>query len=138
MSEGTQTTLAHITVNGSEKSNKIVLRPACGNWPKETLEEFISRPPPGSADVIYLGEAVPQQAFGQPKLATGWRWQNRSPGVVSRLRFPRWRWCRHHLKNPGRTGNACVDEYEFDSQLSGVVNMCAERKLPFVAVALNC
>ncbi len=40
MSEGTQTTLARITVNGSEKSNEIFLRAGVWYWPKETLEDF--------------------------------------------------------------------------------------------------
>ncbi len=49
MSEGTQTTLARITVNGSEKSNEIFLRASAWYWPKETLEEFYQQAAASSA-----------------------------------------------------------------------------------------
>ncbi len=48
MSEGTKPLLAHITVNGSEKSNEIFLGPVLWYWPKETLEDFYQQAPPAA------------------------------------------------------------------------------------------
>ncbi len=60
------------------------LGPVLWYWPKETLEEFYQQAATSSADVIILVKRY-AASVGQPKLATGWRWQNRSPGVVSGL-----------------------------------------------------
>ena len=75
---------------------KYSLGPVLWYWPKETLEEFYQQAATSSADVIYLGEAVCSKRRAT-KVGDWRRWQNRSPGVVSRLCSPRWRWCRHHL-----------------------------------------
>ncbi|STE83247.1 putative peptidase [Escherichia coli] len=80
-----------------------------------------------------------QQAPGNQSWRLAWRWQNRSPEVASRLCSPRWRWCRHPLNWAKLKRYVENGEFLIEASDLGVVNMCAERKLPFVAGhALNC
>ena len=77
--------LARITVNGSEKSNEIFLRASsCGTGQKRRWKILSAGRHQQRRRGFILVKRYAASA-GQPKLATGWRWQNRSPEVASRL-----------------------------------------------------
>ncbi len=129
--------LALITVNGSEK-HEIFIRPVLYYWPKETLEDFYQQAANCSADTIYLGEAVCSKRratkvgdwieMAKTLAASG------KQVVLSTLALVQASSELGELKR-------YVDNGEFLIEASdlGVVNLCAERKLPFVAGhALNC
>ena len=98
---------------------KYSLGPVLWYWPKETLEEFYQQAATSSADVIYLGEAL----AGSGKQI-----------VLSTLALVQASSELGELKRYVENGEFLIEASDL-----GVVNMCAERKLPFVAGhALNC
>lgn len=117
---------------------KYSLGPVLYYWSKETLEDFYRQAANSTADVIYLGEAVCSKRRATKvgdwldmakELATSGK-----QVVLSTLALVQASSELNELKR-------YVDNGEFLLEASdlGVVNMCAERKLPFVAGhALNC
>lgn len=117
---------------------KYSLGPVLYYWPKETLEDFYQQAANSRADVIYLGEAVCSKrratkvgdwlAMAKALAESG------KQVVISTLALVQASSELNELKR-------YVDNGEFLLEASdlGVVNLCAERKLPFVAGhALNC
>ena len=117
---------------------KYSLGPVLWYWPKETLEDFYQQAANCSADTIYLGEAVCSKRratkvgdwieMAKTLAASG------KQVVLSTLALVQASSELGELKR-------YVDNGEFLIEASdlGVVNLCAERKLPFVAGhALNC
>ncbi|AST70970.1 U32 family peptidase [Kosakonia cowanii] len=117
---------------------KYSLGPVLYYWSKETLEEFYQQAANSRADVVYLGEAVCSKrratkvgdwlAMAKALADSG------KQVVISTLALVQASSELNELKR-------YVDNGEFLLEASdlGVVNMCAERKLPFVAGhALNC
>lgn len=117
---------------------KYSLGPVLYYWPKETLEDFYRQAASCSADTIYLGEAVCSKRratkvgdwidMGKALAGSG------KQVVLSTLALVQASSELGELKR-------YVDNGEFLIEASdlGVVNLCAERKLPFVAGhALNC
>jgi collagenase-like PrtC family protease len=115
---------------------KYSLGPVLYYWPKETLEDFYQQAAP-AADVIYLGEAVCSKRRAT-KVGDWLEMAKALAGsgkqvVLSTLALVQASSELGELKR-------YVDNGEFLLEASDlVVNMCAERKLPFVAGhALNC
>ena len=117
---------------------KYSLGPVLYYWPKETLEDFYQQAASCSADTIYLGEAVCSKRratkvgdwIDMAKTLAG----SGKQVVLSTLALVQASSELGELKR-------YVDNGEFLIEASdlGVVNLCAERKLPFVAGhALNC
>ncbi|KDE35457.1 U32 family peptidase [Kosakonia radicincitans] len=117
---------------------KYSLGPVLYYWPKETLEDFYRQAATSSADVIYLGEAV----CSKRRATKVGDWLDMAKAlassgkqvVLSTLALVQASSELNELKR-------YVDNGEFLLEASdlGVVNMCADRKLPFVAGhALNC
>ncbi|KKY66767.1 U32 family peptidase [Klebsiella michiganensis] len=117
---------------------KYSLGPVLYYWPKETLEDFYQQAASCSADTIYLGEAVCSKRratkvgdwIDMAKALAG----SGKQVVLSTLALVQASSELGELKR-------YVDNGEFLIEASdlGVVNLCAERKLPFVAGhALNC
>ena len=117
---------------------KYSLGPVLYYWSKETLEEFYQQAAKSRADVVYLGEAVCSKrratkvgdwlAMAKALADSG------KQVVISTLALVQASSELNELKR-------YVDNGEFLLEASdlGVVNLCAERKLPFVAGhALNC
>jgi len=117
---------------------KYSLGPVLYYWSKETLEEFYQQAGNSRADVVYLGEAVCSKrratkvgdwlAMAKALADSG------KQVVISTLALVQASSELNELKR-------YVDNGEFLLEASdlGVVNLCAERKLPFVAGhALNC
>ncbi|APZ04862.1 U32 family peptidase [Kosakonia cowanii] len=117
---------------------KYSLGPVLYYWSKETLEEFYQQAANSRADVVYLGEAVCSKrratkvgdwlAMAKALADSG------KQVVISTLALVQASSELNELKR-------YVDNGEFLLEASdlGVVNLCAERKLPFVAGhALNC
>jgi len=117
---------------------KYSLGPVLYYWSKETLEDFYQQAANSSADVVYLGEAVCSKrratkvgdwlAMAKALADSG------KQVVISTLALVQASSELNELKR-------YVDNGEFLLEASdlGVVNLCAERKLPFVAGhALNC
>ena len=111
---------------------KYSLGPVLYYWPKETLEDFYQQAANCSADTIYLGEAVCSKRratkvgdwieMAKTLAASG------KQVVLSTLALVQASSELGELKR-------YVDNGEFLIEASdlGVVNLCAERKLPFVA-----
>lgn len=117
---------------------KYSLGPVLYYWPKETLEDFYQQAAASSADVVYLGEAVCSKR--RATKAADWLEMAKALAsggkqvVLSTLALVQASSELNELKR-------YVDNGEFLLEASdlGVVNMCADRKLPFVAGhALNC
>lgn len=117
---------------------KYSLGPVLYYWSKETLEDFYQQAANSRADVVYLGEAVCSKrratkvgdwlAMAKVLADSG------KQVVISTLALVQASSELNELKR-------YVDNGEFLLEASdlGVVNLCAERKLPFVAGhALNC
>lgn len=117
---------------------KYSLGPVLYYWSKETLEDFYQQAANSRADVVYLGEAVCNKrratkvgdwlAMAKALADSG------KQVVISTLTLVQASSELNELKR-------YVDNGEFLLEASdlGVVNLCAERKLPFVAGhALNC
>lgn len=117
---------------------KYSLGPVLYYWSKETLEEFYQQAANSRADVVYLGEAVCSKrratkvgdwlAMAKALADSG------KQVVISTLALVQASSELNELKR-------YVDNGEFLLEASdlGVVNMCAKRKLPFIAGhALNC
>ena len=117
---------------------KYSLGPVLYYWSKETLEDFYQQAASSRADVVYLGEAVCSKrratkvgdwlAMAKALADSG------KQVVISTLALVQASSELNELKR-------YVDNGEFLLEASdlGVVNLCAERKLPFVAGhALNC
>ncbi|MDM9617000.1 U32 family peptidase [Kosakonia cowanii] len=117
---------------------KYSLGPVLYYWSKETLEDFYQQAANSCADVVYLGEAVCSKrratkvgdwlAMAKALADSG------KQVVISTLALVQASSELNELKR-------YVDNGEFLLEASdlGVVNLCAERKLPFVAGhALNC
>ena len=117
---------------------KYSLGPVLYYWSKETLEEFYQQAANSRADVVYLGEAVCSKrratkvgdwlAMAKALADSG------KQVVISTLALVQASSELNELKR-------YVDNGEFLLEASdlGVVNLCAERKLRFVAGhALNC
>ena len=117
---------------------KYSLGPVLYYWSKETLEEFYQQAANSRADVVYLGEAVCSKrratkvgdwlAMAKALADSG------KQVVISTLALVQASSELNELKR-------YVDNGEFLLEASdlGVVNLCAERKLPFIAGhALNC
>ncbi len=107
-------------------------------WPKETLEEFYQQAAASSADVIYLGEAVCSKR--RATKVGDWLEMAKSLAgsgkqiVLSTLALVQASSELGELKRYVENGEFLIEASDL-----GVVNMCAERKLPFVAGhALNC
>lgn len=117
---------------------KYSLGPVLYYWPKETLETFYQQAATSAADVIYLGEAVCSKRRATKvgdwlEMAKALA-QSGKQVVLSTLALVQASSELNELKR-------YVDNGEFLLEASdlGVVNMCADRKLPFVAGhALNC
>ena len=117
---------------------KYSLGPVLYYWSKETLEDFYQQAANSRADVVYLGEAV----CSKRRATKVGDWLAMAKGladsgkqvVISTLALVQASSELNELKR-------YVDNGEFLLEASdlGVVNLCAERKLPFVAGhALNC
>ncbi|MGF6565956.1 U32 family peptidase [Kosakonia cowanii] len=117
---------------------KYSLGPVLYYWSKETLEDFYQQAANSRADVVYLGEAVCSKrratkvgdwlAMAKALADSG------KQVVISTLALVQ---ASSELNEMKRY----VDNGEFLLEASdlGVVNLCAKRKLPFVAGhALNC
>lgn len=117
---------------------KYSLGPVLYYWSKETLEDFYQQAANSRADVVYLGEAVCSKrratkigdwlAMAKALADSG------KQVVISTLALVQASSELNELKR-------YVDNGEFLLEASdlGVVNLCAERKQPFVAGhALNC
>ena len=117
---------------------KYSLGPVLYYWPKETLEDFYQQAATSSADVIYLGEAVCSKR--RATKVGDWLDMAKSLAgsgkqvVLSTLALVQASSELGELKRYVENG-----EFLLEASDLGVVNMCAERKLPFVAGhALNC
>ena len=117
---------------------KYSLGPVLWYWPKETLEEFYQQAATSSADVIYLGEAVCSKR--RATKVGDWLEMAKSLAgsgkqiVLSTLALVQASSELGELKRYVENGEFLIEASDL-----GVVNMCAERKLPFVAGhALNC
>lgn len=111
---------------------KYSLGPVLYYWSKETLEEFYQQAANSRADVVYLGEAVCSKrratkvgdwlAMAKALADSG------KQVVISTLALVQASSELNELKR-------YVDNGEFLLEASdlGVVNMCAERKLPFTS-----
>lgn len=117
---------------------KYSLGPVLYYWPKETLEEFYLQAAQSSADTIYLGEAVCSK---RRATKTG-DWLDMAKNlagsgkqvVLSTLALVQASSELNELKRYVDNGDFLIEASDL-----GVVNLCAERKLPFVAGhALNC
>ncbi|MGL4725786.1 MAG: U32 family peptidase [Scandinavium sp.] len=117
---------------------KYSLGPVLYYWPKETLEDFYQLAAQSSADVIYLGEAVCSKRratkvgdwLGMAKSLAG----SGKQIVLSTLALVQASSELNELKRYVDNGDFLIEASDL-----GVVNLCAERKLPFVAGhALNC
>ena len=111
---------------------KYLLGPVLYYWSKETLETFYQQAAASSADVIYLGEAV----CSKRRATKVGDWLDLAKSlassgkqvVISTLALVQASSELNELKR-------YVDNGEFLLEASdlGVVNLCAERNLPFVA-----
>lgn len=117
---------------------KYSLGPVLWYWPKETLEDFYQQAAASSADVIYLGEAVCSKR--RATKVGDWLEMAKSLAgsgkqiVLSTLALVQASSELGELKRYVENGEFLIEASDL-----GVVNMCAERKLPFVAGhALNC
>ena len=117
---------------------KYSLGPVLWYWPKETLEDFYQQAATSSADVIYLGEAVCSKR--RATKVGDWLEMAKSLAgsgkqiVLSTLALVQASSELGELKRYVENGEFLIEASDL-----GVVNMCAERKLPFVAGhALNC
>ncbi|WP_432759333.1 U32 family peptidase [Citrobacter amalonaticus] len=117
---------------------KYSLGPVLYYWPKETLEDFYKQAVSSSADVIYLGEAV----CSKRRATKVGDWLDMAKGlaasgkqvVLSTLALVQASSELNELKRYVENGDFLLEASDL-----GVVNMCADRKLPFVAGhALNC
>jgi collagenase-like PrtC family protease len=117
---------------------KYSLGPVLYYWSKETLEDFYQQAANSRADVVYLGEAVCSKR--RATKVSDWLAMAKALAdsgkqvVISTLALVQASSELNELKR-------YVDNGEFLLEASdlGVVNLCAERKLPFVAGhALNC
>ena len=117
---------------------KYSLGPVLYYWPKGTLEDFYQQAATSSADVIYLGEAV----CSKRRATKVGDWLDMAKGlagsgkqvVLSTLALVQASSELGELKRYVENG-----EFLLEASDLGVVNMCAERRLPFVAGhALNC
>ena len=117
---------------------KYALGPVLYYWPKETLEDFYHQAVSSSADIVYLGEAVCSKrratkvadwlAMAKEVAAGG------KQVVLSTLALVQASSELGEIKRYVENGEFLIEASDF-----GVVNMCAERGLPFVAGhALNC
>lgn len=117
---------------------KYSLGPVLYYWPKETLEDFYQQAAQSSADVIYLGEAVCSKRRATKVadwLAMAKSLANSGKQVVlSTLALVQASSEINELKRYVDNGDFLIEASDL-----GVVNLCAESKLPFVAGhALNC
>lgn len=117
---------------------KYSLGPVLYYWPKETLEDFYQQAAQSSADVIYLGEAVCSKR--RATKVADWLDMAKSLAnsgkqvVLSTLALVQASSEINELKRYVDNGDFLIEASDL-----GVVNLCAERKLPFVAGhALNC
>lgn len=117
---------------------KYSLGPVLYYWPKETLEDFYHQAATSSADVIYLGEALCSKR--RATKVGDWLDMAKSLAgsgkqvVLSTLALVQASSELGELKRYVENG-----EFLLEASDLGVVNMCAERRLPFVAGhALNC
>lgn len=117
---------------------KYSLGPVLYYWSKETLEDFYQQAANSRADVVYLGEAVCSKRratkVGDWLVMAKALADSGKQVVISTLALVQASSELNELKR-------YVDNGEFLLEASdlGVVNLCAERKLPFVAGhALNC
>lgn len=117
---------------------KYSLGPVLYYWSKETLEDFYQQAAASHADVIYLGEAVCSKRratkvgdwLDMAKSLSG----SGKQVVLSTLALVQASSELGELKRYVENGDFLLEASDL-----GVVNMCAERKLPFVAGhALNC
>lgn len=117
---------------------KYSLGPVLYYWSKETLEDFYQQAANSRADVVYLGEAVCSKR--RATKVSDWLAMAKALAdsgkqvVISTLALVQASSELNELKR-------YIDNGEFLLEASdlGVVNLCAERKLPFVAGhALNC
>lgn len=117
---------------------KYSLGPVLYYWSKETLEDFYQQAATSHADVIYLGEAVCSKRratkvgdwIDMAKSLAG----SGKQVVLSTLALVQASSELGELKRYVENGDFLLEASDL-----GVVNMCAERKLPFVAGhALNC
>lgn len=117
---------------------KYSLGPVLWYWPKQTLDDFYQQAASSAADVIYLGETVCSKR--RATKVGDWLDMAKSLAssgkqvVLSTLALVQASSEINELKR-------YVDNGEFLLEASdlGVVNLCAERRLPFVAGhALNC
>ena len=117
---------------------KYSLGPVLYYWPKETLEDFYQQAAASSADTIYLGEAVCSKRratkvgdwLDMAKTLAG----SGKQVVLSTLALVQASSELGELKRYVENGDFLVEASDL-----GVVNLCADRKLPFVAGhALNC
>ncbi|MFK3660563.1 U32 family peptidase [Scandinavium sp. NPDC088450] len=120
------------------KTMKYSLGPVLYYWPKETLEDFYQQAAQSSADVIYLGEAVCSKRRATKVadwLAMAKSLANSGKQVVlSTLALVQASSEINELKRYVDNGDFLIEASDL-----GVVNLCADRKLPFVAGhALNC
>lgn len=117
---------------------KYSLGPVLYYWPKETLEDFYQQAAASSADIIYLGEAVCSKRRATKigdwlemakSLATSGK-----QVALSTLALVQESSELNELKRYVDNGDFLLEANDLS-----VVNLCAERKLPFVAGhALNC
>ena len=111
---------------------KYSLGPVLWYWPKETLEDFYQQAATSSADVIYLGEAVCSKR--RATKVGDWLEMAKSLAgsgkqiVLSTLALVQASSELGELKRYVENGEFLIEASDL-----GVVNMCAERKLPFVA-----
>ncbi|WP_415377767.1 MULTISPECIES: U32 family peptidase [Enterobacterales] len=117
---------------------KYSLGPVLYYWPKETLEDFYQQAAQSSADVIYLGETVCSKR--RATKVGDWLEMAKSLAnsgkqvVLSTLALVQASSEINELKRYVDNGDFLIEASDL-----GVVNLCAERKLPFVAGhALNC
>lgn len=117
---------------------KYSLGPVLYYWPKETLEDFYQQAAQSSADVIYLGEAVCSKR--RATKVADWLEMAKSLAnsgkqvVLSTLALVQASSEINELKRYVDNGDFLIEASDL-----GVVNLCAERNLPFVAGhALNC
>lgn len=107
-------------------------------WPKEKLEDFYQQAAHSSADTIYLGEAVCSKRrttqFGDWLAMAKALADSGKQVVLSTLALVQAESEVSELKRYVDNGEFLIEASDF-----GVVNMCAERHLPFIAGhALNC
>ena len=117
---------------------KYSLGPVLYYWPKETLEDFYQQAAQSSTDTIYLGEAVCSKRRAT-KVADWLDMAKTLAGsgkqvVLSTLALVQASSELNELKRYVDNGDFLIEASDL-----GVVNLCAERNLPFVAGhALNC